>query len=227
MAPIKQRLNHFISRGGFGFLLAALLLLFLFYPLASRNEIFRQSLLILTYVSVLYGLKKAGYNRKFLYIFPLLAMLSVFFGHSYLSNTLSIPTLIFFSSTIFFFIFSSIFILNYVLKSSEISIDKIFAAICVYFLLGMIWSFLYALTDLFIPGSFIFTNLSQGQDHTAGFFIYYSFVTLTTLGYGDIIPTSDIAKSLAALEAFTGQLFLAVLIARLVGLHIAHSMNKN
>jgi hypothetical protein len=54
--------------------------------------------------------------------------------------------------------------------------------------------------------------------------LYFSFATLTTLGYGDIVPVSAIARTLATLEAITGQLYLAVLVARLVGLHIAESL---
>jgi hypothetical protein len=57
----------------------------------------------------------------------------------------------------------------------------------------------------------------------ASFAVYYSFVTLTTLGYGDVIPQSSPARLLAALEALTGQIYLAVLVARLVGLHVAHT----
>jgi voltage-gated potassium channel Kch len=57
-------------------------------------------------------------------------------------------------------------------------------------------------------------------------FIYYSFVTLTTLGYGDIVPVSPHARALSSLEAVIGQLFIAVLIARLVGMHIVHETEK-
>jgi voltage-gated potassium channel len=57
-------------------------------------------------------------------------------------------------------------------------------------------------------------------------FSYYSFVTLTTLGYGDITPLTPVARSLSLLEAITGQLYIAILIARLVGIHIAQSMKS-
>ena len=57
--------------------------------------------------------------------------------------------------------------------------------------------------------------------------VYYSFVTLTTLGYGDIVPIAPSARALATLEAITGQLYLTVLVARLVGLHITHSSKQN
>ncbi len=57
--------------------------------------------------------------------------------------------------------------------------------------------------------------------------IYYSFVTMTTLGYGDIVPVNPAARMLSVLQALTGQLYLVVLVARLVGLHIAHSTGVN
>jgi hypothetical protein len=56
--------------------------------------------------------------------------------------------------------------------------------------------------------------------------LYFSFVTLTTLGYGDVVPTSPVTRTLASLEAITGQLYLTVLVARLVGLHIAESLGQ-
>lgn len=73
--------------------------------------------------------------------------------------------------------------------------------------------------ETFQPGSF---QMPQGTINQATF-TYYSYVTLTTLGYGDITPISTPARSLALLEAMMGQLYLAVLIARLVGIHIAQS----
>ena len=77
--------------------------------------------------------------------------------------------------------------------------------------------------DSLVPGS-----LRHGQDQafTAAEMVYYSFVTLTTLGYGDIVPVSPSARALATLEALTGQLYLTVLVARLVGLHITHASRR-
>jgi hypothetical protein len=75
-----------------------------------------------------------------------------------------------------------------------------------------------------MPGSFIVSN--EDVSRTGGNFLYYSFVTLTTLGYGDITPASSPARSLSTLEAVTGQLYIAILVARLVGLHIVHAGKK-
>jgi hypothetical protein len=126
-----------------------------------------------------------------------------------------------------FFALITVVILRHILSVREVSSDIILGAICAYLVLGMVWTMAYSLIELLSPGSF----LRGGESITAGFagarvpavasFIYYSFVTLTTLGYGDIIPNSSPAAALSSLEAVTGQLFLAILIARFVGLHIA------
>jgi hypothetical protein len=86
------------------------------------------------------------------------------------------------------------------------------------------WAFVYLVLESLHPGSFA---IGEGQIEVGRrLYIYYSFVTITTLGYGDITPTTDLANSLSFLEAVTGQLYIAILIARLVGIQIAQSINK-
>ena len=82
--------------------------------------------------------------------------------------------------------------------------------------LGLSGVLLYRMEDFLVP---------EGA-RTGAEMVYYSFVTLTTLGYGDIVPVSPSARALATLEALTGQLYLTVLVARLVGLHITHSSRR-
>ncbi|MBW1744665.1 MAG: two pore domain potassium channel family protein [Deltaproteobacteria bacterium] len=123
-------------------------------------------------------------------------------------------------------------ILGHIFREKEITADMIMGAICVYFLLGWLWADIYGLLEMLKPGSF---RPSQGSgvetwDYVSGVetwdYVYFSFVTLTTLGYGDVTPVSSAAQSFAILEAVTGQLFIAVLIARLVGTHISQSRSK-
>jgi len=102
---------------------------------------------------------------------------------------------------------------------------KISGALSVYLLLGYFWSIVFTILETLQPGSF---NLALGGAEAAGSraeifkqLLYYSYITLSTLGYGDITPLSAGARSLAALEALTGQIYLAVLVARLVGLQIS------
>jgi voltage-gated potassium channel len=129
------------------------------------------------------------------------------------------------SSTILLGAFFCVSILSYVLHSGRVTSDKIFAAICVYLLAGFVWTYAYELLDDVRPGSFADSTEASRTDDVARItqFRYFSFATLTTLGYGDILPRSSTARTMAVLEAVMGQIYLAVLVARLVGLHIVHT----
>lgn len=107
-------------------------------------------------------------------------------------------------------------ILGDVLRAERVTFDKLEGAVAVYLLLGILWALAFAIVAVAEPGSFTFTYERFDQ------LIYFSFTTLTTLGYGDLTPTSDVARVLAIFEAMTGQLYLAILVARLVALHITH-----
>ena len=119
----------------------------------------------------------------------------------------------------------SINILLNVLRSERVTADKIFAAICVYLLVAYAWTFAYAIVESNEPGSFSGLEMAGTSDRIALVMEmrYFSFVTLTTVGYGDISPHSPVARTFATLEAVMGQIYLTVLVARLVGLHIANS----
>jgi hypothetical protein len=115
-------------------------------------------------------------------------------------------------------------ILSYVFKQYDITLDVINGAVVVYLLTAVMWAFIFRVIEVLQPGSF---TITQGLGEETQFaFIYYSLVTITTLGYGDITPVTDVAKSFSALEAVVGQIYLVVLVARLVGINIAQSMNK-
>ncbi len=113
--------------------------------------------------------------------------------------------------------FISYHMLRYALRAGVVDVERIAAAVNVYLFLGLIWRDLYSLTSLLIPGAYNSELLSQVD------FLYYSFVTLSTLGYGDVLPEVGPAKALAYMEAIVGQLYLTILVARLVGLHIAYT----
>ena len=129
-----------------------------------------------------------------------------------------------------FLAFTSAAILNSILRPAKVTTDIVNGAICVYMMIAVAWAFLFSLLEVFQPESFKLPALLQvGEDiaymdvRRLSIFMYYSLVTLTTLGYGDITPITHPARNLAALEAVVGQLFIAVLIARLVGLRVVHS----
>ncbi|MDX1395345.1 MAG: ion channel [Gemmatimonadota bacterium] len=104
-----------------------------------------------------------------------------------------------------------------VFSARRIDGDMLAAAACIYFLIGFIWWFFYLLVVTFDPGAITGYDAS---DPSGGFdLLYFSFVTLTTLGYGDILPASAEARSLVTIESVTGVLYSGILIAKLVGLY--------
>ncbi len=107
-------------------------------------------------------------------------------------------------------------VLGLVLRRGPITTRRIQGAIAVYLLLGFIWAQAYELLALWHPGAF--TGAVDGSGPLP--WTYYSFVTLTTMGYGDIMPVHPLARAAAVLEALTGQLYLAIMLARLVSLEL-------
>jgi voltage-gated potassium channel Kch len=110
-------------------------------------------------------------------------------------------------------------ILDFIFKSERINREIIYAAILLYLLAALMWAFVYTFLELVDPASFNI-DLSQVEANLA-VFRYFSFVTITTLGYGDVTPVTDVAKAFAALEAVVGQLYLVVAVAWLVGMHVS------
>jgi len=112
-------------------------------------------------------------------------------------------------------------ILFYLARQKEVTADMVMAGASEYMLIGVLWALLYALIETVYPGSFSFA----GAKDRSGF-LYFSFVTLTTTGYGDLLPVSVQARSLAILETITGQLFIAITVARLVSLYTVSGNKK-
>jgi hypothetical protein len=109
------------------------------------------------------------------------------------------------------------------LSGGRVPAHRIAAAVTIYLLLGLIWARLYELLESVRPGSFRFP---AGEDLDASALTYFSFVTLATLGYGDITPISLVARDLAVLEAVMGQLYLVILISWLVSHGVAKSRQE-
>jgi hypothetical protein len=113
-----------------------------------------------------------------------------------------------------------IVVLALVFRPGPITTRRIEGAIAVYLLLGLTWAQAYELMALWHPGAFAGAVAGAVDVGSSQPLTYFSFVTLTTLGYGDIRPVHPVARAFAVLEALTGQLYLAILLARLVSLEI-------
>jgi len=111
-------------------------------------------------------------------------------------------------------------IMNRVMRDGPVNRHRIQGAILAYLILGLTWSQAYQCLEALNPGSFSIPNPIPGSEGLSLKLTYFSFVTLTTVGYGDITAVHSFARCLAVLEALTGQLFPTILIARLVALQV-------
>jgi hypothetical protein len=116
-----------------------------------------------------------------------------------------------------FTILVTAYTLAFIMNSKSVTREVVYAAMLVYLLLAQLWALVYTVLYLIEPASF---NLPQRQGDFL-VFEYYSFVTLTTLGFGDITPLTKIAKAFSVLEAVVGQLYLVVVVAWFVGMHVS------
>jgi hypothetical protein len=111
-------------------------------------------------------------------------------------------------------------LLYFILRAPVVNAEVLCASIAAYLMLGLMWTVAYWLVDQLTPGGAFSFNTNRGAQSMNGFTgFYFSFITLSTVGYGDITPVSQAARWLAAMEAMTGLLYVAVLIARLVSLY--------
>ncbi|MGB5812787.1 MAG: ion channel [Polyangiales bacterium] len=131
--------------------------------------------------------------------------------------------------TVVWLVYANFIIVAHLFQRREVTVNTIFGSIVTYLLIAIAFSLVFQVIELRDPGSF--SGLpgagptSRGELESA--LMYYGLVCFTTMGFGDIVPVSSLARSLSALAGVFGQLYLAVMIARLVGLHIAHQTRAN
>ena len=118
----------------------------------------------------------------------------------------------------FFFLYVILTLFDMIIKSKDITQNILYSAVCVYLLLGILWVSLYGLINQLVPGA-IFSVAHVEHAPTLNELVYFSYTTLTTLGYGDITSITPAGRIMAVLEAKIGQLFIAFLVARLIGIH--------
>src|SRR6201993_2432881 len=119
-------------------------------------------------------------------------------------------------------------LLRFVFRAPSVNTEVLCSSIPAYLMLGLMWTMAYWLVDQLTPGGAFSYNTNAGTRSMNGFTgFYFSFITLSTVGYGDITPVSRIARWLAAMEAMTGLLYVAVLISRLVSLYSIPKSNDS
>lgn len=194
-------------------LLVALLFLLLLYPYVENRQFFVQCLTVIVVLAAIYSVSR---QRRLLLLACALGIPALLTTAVSIATANPFAAIVSKITDVLFFGFTTAVLLHHVLADREVTADTLYGAACVYLLSGLTWSLLYGLVELLHPGSF---QTASGQGVTWSDLLFFSFVTLTTLGYGDITPVSSPARSLATVQAVFGVLYNAILIARLVGLY--------
>ena len=208
----------------FFILLVSLMGLMVISPMSEEFIILKGLLDIfvtLVFISCIYAVS----NKKIVVCISFALALPMFIS-IWVPVSAKIPSLVLISDLfgIFFMAFIVFEILSFIFKERDVSANIIYASIVAYLLLAVMWAFIYKVIETLQPGSFSVPHHLVGEGRSL--FSYYSFVTITTLGYGDITPIKGAARAFSMLEAVIGQIYLVVLVARLVGMNIAQTINK-
>lgn len=216
---IISTLRERAQRHRFAYLMKSLLLIALLSPYLQRTPLGIAIITLMIAFVLLSGVDAVSDKKRDIVIAGVLGFIWIvgifvnFIVHE--TNVVSLQENL--PPGILFFGFVTVRILAHILRTGVITSETLYAAICVYILLGITWATAFFLVEKFNPGSFY---TSHGQNSITGYdIIFFSFITLTTTGYGDITAVTKEARSLALLEAIAGQLYLAILVARLVSLY--------
>jgi len=211
------------GHGRCSYLLASLIFLIFLYPFFGETATGEILLAFLNIIILSAGAYVVAFNIR---------IRTVAIGFAILAAAITFATVISHDTLLFrlscftlvgFYIFVIVHILHYVLVREPVTADKLHGAIAVYILMALLWAYLYSLVESVQPGSF-----SLGEHPVVGDpwryydLLFFSFSTLTTVGYGDIAPLSSHARMLSILEQLIGIFFVAVLISRLAGIYPPH-----
>ena len=221
---LEKSKNMHMKERNFGFLLGGLLILLLLVPIAQEVGVGRegrQLFIVPTLcIMLLMGVWSLVSAKKWLIIGGIIAVIGI--ATAIINLFLDMPALELVNIGIMLvFCLASTWIAGKnLLLSGSVDVNKIIGAICIYLLLGLNWSIFYLFINMAIPGSFHgLTATAVGNQLSE--LVYYSYVTMTTLGYGDLIPVKPLARTFAYLQAIVGQFYVAVLVAWLVGMYLS------
>jgi len=174
----------------------------------------RLLLAAVTFIPVVISIVRLSQIKGWMWPSVLLALGNVIFvvaGNTFPSRTLTAIRWAFLAA---FFALAAAGLFSHLRNSRSIARAQLYTAVNIYLLLGLLWATLYLAIDAFSPGSIrIESHAAEGQTEL----LYFSLITLSTIGYGDIVPVSGEARILAALEGVTGVLYIAITVALLVG----------
>jgi voltage-gated potassium channel Kch len=202
-----------------------LFILFLLFFISPFIESWLADFLVSTFLTLLLvsGIANVTSKKIFLYSAYLVAGTALVFNILHQVNPSPEINVWWHLSAIAYFFLLIYVMLRQVFRAGPVNSHRVRGAIAVYLLIGLTWAFIYQLIALMIPDAFVFPasmTAHPGNQEIQSTLTYFSFVTMTTLGYGDVVPVSPLARVFVIFEALIGQLYPATLLARLVSLEI-------
>ncbi|MBW2604838.1 MAG: two pore domain potassium channel family protein [Deltaproteobacteria bacterium] len=206
-------------------LLICLLLTIFFYPILSKQRLLVRDIIFTAIILCgTYSLNFAKKTRNILIVSGAITIILTWLHYVFVCDLLKLVS---FLSFFCFNMFIAVFMIRHIARSKQVTLTIIINSVNGYLLIGILGAVLLAMTEIVQE---FFLHIDTGAinfagDAAAGFhdYLYFSFVTLTTLGYGDITPVSALAKSLTIVIAIAGQLYLTILVAMLVGKYLSSS----
>jgi hypothetical protein len=224
-------MQRFISKS-YRNLLISLLLVFLTYPVMVNLGVAQRILEFLFVAFVLLSGARLAYERTgraWMYLATSAAYLLSSSFYAFDPDNAHLLLLRTFLTFVFLIMVAYLIFLDVFTKSKVSINDRLYGAMSLYLMIGMIFANLFLLINIVYPGSFTCGSCGQDLNYVFkdGDHVYFSFTTLTTTGYGDILATNPFAGMAATFEAIVGQMYTAIVIARLVGLHLMEQQTPN
>ena len=216
---MKSTWKFYSQTTGYTRLFIDLIILFLIVPLGTFSPIFQFIVSLFFVITLLLGVNTLAFSSKVIRGLQVIAAIGfaadiiVFPWSDQLTELTSLISYIFYLVFVFLIIIA---IGLRIIHEERVNGDVIRGGICIYFLLGIFWFFMYRIIVFFDPAAF-----SMSEEVNTSNLFYFSFTTLTTLGYGDITPVNPFAMTLTNAEALVGQIYPAIVIAKLVSLYEA------
>lgn len=211
------------QKTNFTWLLFALLVFLIVLPIAEDIGIIsRRTMRAVMFSSLLaFGVWSLhGFGRIF-YVGLGLAIAGIILGLGSLSNASDTLAISSFAVAFGFILIAVWFTGHQIVLDNEINANRVIGAVSLYLLFGVLWAISYAVIEMLVPGSFAGFSEPRSLGWSSEW-LYFSFVTMTTLGYGDLAPYSTTARTFAYMQAVFGQFYIAILVAGLVSAYITH-----
>ncbi|WP_051295110.1 potassium channel family protein [Maridesulfovibrio bastinii] len=211
----------------FTFLLVFLALQGIVSSMAGNAVIFQKILYFYTYLVFLAAVSAIIENKVRLYFFAGLFALSLACSMLFFSSGQIILLAVSECSDSIMLLMTSLGILGYMLRQKRVTGDLVSGSICIYLLMGLLWTNIYALCVMADHGAV------SGLSEVSNIFIikkdlnYFSFMTMLTVGYGDIVPVSDLVKAFAVLQGIFGQMYIAVFVASVIGMFLSQEVRNS